>query len=144
MFYGCSSLNYIKCLATDITGSYTTTSWVYGVAATGTFVKDASMTGWTVDSVNGIPSGWTVENQGQLEGLTISGETNVTDSATYTVNYTPSDTTQTGVTWSIESGSSYATIDSNTGVLTALEGASSSTVVIKATSVVNSGITDES
>ena len=61
MFYGCSSLNYIKCLATDISAQYCTTNWVNGVANSGTFVKDASMSSWTT-SVDGIPTGWTTEN----------------------------------------------------------------------------------
>ena len=59
MFYGCSSLNYIKCLATDISGYGCTDYWVDGVASTGTFVKASSMTDWTTGR-NGIPSGWTV------------------------------------------------------------------------------------
>ena len=59
MFQGCSSLNYIKCLATDISASNCTGNWVSGVASTGTFVK-ASGTSWTT-GVNGIPTGWTVE-----------------------------------------------------------------------------------
>ena len=58
MFSGCTSLNYIKCLAINISASNCTGSWVTGVAATGTFVKPASMTSWTT-GVNGIPSGWT-------------------------------------------------------------------------------------
>ena len=57
MFYECTSLNYIKCLATSINDA--TRDWVYGVSSTGTFVKDASMTGWTT-GIDGIPSGWTV------------------------------------------------------------------------------------
>ena len=61
MFNNCSSLNYIKCLATDISASNCTSSWVNGVAATGTFVKNASMTGWTTGN-NGIPSGWDVQD----------------------------------------------------------------------------------
>ena len=74
MFYGCSSLNYIKCLATiirtyvDGTEEYyildSTTNWVNGVAATGTFVKAASMVAgnnWAT-GVSGIPSGWTVQD----------------------------------------------------------------------------------
>ena len=61
MFYRCSNLNYIKCLATDISATSCTTNWVSGVASTGTFVKAANMTDWET-YVNGIPSGWTVEN----------------------------------------------------------------------------------
>ena len=61
MFYGCTSLNYIKCLATNISERKCTANWVGSVASTGTFVKAANMTGWTT-GVNGIPSGWTVED----------------------------------------------------------------------------------
>ena len=61
MFYECSSLNYIKCLATDISASECTEDWVEGVASTGTFVKAASMTSWTTGT-GGIPSNWTVQD----------------------------------------------------------------------------------
>ena len=59
IFSGCTSLNYIKCLATDISARQCTNSWVDGVAASGTFVKSPNMTGWTTGN-NGIPTGWTV------------------------------------------------------------------------------------
>ena len=59
MFSGCTSLNYIKCLATNISASYCTQTWVSGVASTGTFVKAPSMTGWTI-GINGIPNNWTI------------------------------------------------------------------------------------
>ena len=61
MFAWCNLLNYIKCLATDISASNCTTGWVDGVAASGTFIKDTNMTSWTTGA-NGIPSGWTVQN----------------------------------------------------------------------------------
>ena len=61
MFYGCTSLNYIKCLATDISATSCTNNWVYNVASSGTFVKDSNMTDWTTD-INGIPSGWIVQD----------------------------------------------------------------------------------
>ena len=76
MFYGCTNLNYIKCLAINKYAS-STDSWVNGVSATGTFVKNASMTNWTT-GVNGIPSGWTVVNSTFFIPLTfeiISGGT---------------------------------------------------------------------
>ena len=60
MFYRCTSLNYIKCLATDISATNCTNYWVSNVASTGTFVKDANTT-WTTGN-SGIPSGWTVQN----------------------------------------------------------------------------------
>ena len=61
MFNECSNLTYIKCLATNIRASSCLSSWVTGVAASGTFVKDANMSSWTTGN-NGIPSGWTVQD----------------------------------------------------------------------------------
>ena len=61
MFDSCVNLNYIKCLATGITGRVgrdTTSNWVYGVSPTGTFVKKAGVNWQT--GVNGIPDGWDV------------------------------------------------------------------------------------
>jgi hypothetical protein len=61
MFYGCTSLNKITMLATDISATYCLDHWVDGVAATGTFTKAASAT--IPNGVDGIPAGWTVDNQ---------------------------------------------------------------------------------
>ena len=61
MFNGCSNLSTITCLATDISASLCTTNWVSGVAASGTFTKASSMNDWTT-GVDGIPSGWSVQN----------------------------------------------------------------------------------
>lgn len=58
MFSGCRNLRYIKCLATDISAYGSTTYWVDGVSASGTFVKDPNMT-WPTGT-DGIPSGWTI------------------------------------------------------------------------------------
>ena len=60
MFQYCKKLNSVTCLATDISAEGCTTNWLDGVAATGTFYKPASMNDWTINSVSGIPSGWTV------------------------------------------------------------------------------------
>ena len=61
MFDGCTNLNYIKCLATNISATDCTFQWVIGVANSGTFVKAASMSGWGTGD-NGIPTNWTVQN----------------------------------------------------------------------------------
>ena len=61
MFAGCTSLNSVTCLATDISASDCTTGWLEGVATTGTFTKASGST-WPEGS-NGIPSGWTVNEQ---------------------------------------------------------------------------------
>ena len=62
MFTGCTSLNYIKCMAIDGFGtSKCKENWVSGVASSGTFVKDS---GVSVDTwsrgANGIPINWLV------------------------------------------------------------------------------------
>lgn len=76
-----------------------------------------------------------------LTGLTINGSLSVNSiTSQYTVGYTPSNTTQQGVAWSIVSGGTYATIDASTGLLTVLSGANASAVVIKATSIINNAI----
>lgn len=76
----------------------------------------------------------------ELVSLSIVGPDSVMGDAHFEAAYSPKDTTQRGVTWSIESGSQYATIDPNTGILTALQGADNSSVTIKVTSKVNASI----
>ena len=62
MFRGCTNLNYIKCLATDISATNCITAWVTGVQTnSGIFIKDNSMTGWEIGD-SGIPSNWTIQN----------------------------------------------------------------------------------
>jgi hypothetical protein len=54
------NLNYLKCLAIDISASNCLSNWVqYVTSPTGTFVKAAGVT-WSTGN-NGIPSGWTVQ-----------------------------------------------------------------------------------
>ena len=61
MFYACSQLNYIKCLATDISASNCTNSWVSNVSSSGTFVKAQGMESWPTNN-HGIPNGWAVQD----------------------------------------------------------------------------------
>lgn len=85
----------------------------------------------------------TVElEEAQLTGLSISGPSQFSDSAEFSAQYTPSDVLSKyrGVTWSVVSGSAYASIDQSTGVMTAKDGASSSVVVIRATSAYSAAI----
>ena len=58
MFSDCINLNRVVCLATDISATACTDSWLQNVAATGTFITPYE-TGWTLDSEDGIPFGWT-------------------------------------------------------------------------------------
>ena len=60
MFKGCTNLNYIKAMFTRTPGTRYTNSWLYGVSATGTFVKNAAAT-WTTTGVYGVPTGWDVQ-----------------------------------------------------------------------------------
>ena len=61
MFRNCTNLNYVKCLATTITGD-NTYYWMVGTSATGTFVCPQS-TDWSTKSQNNsYPSGWTRVN----------------------------------------------------------------------------------
>ncbi|MBR4740324.1 MAG: leucine-rich repeat protein, partial [Bacteroidales bacterium] len=60
MFQNSTSLEYVTCMATDISADEATTTWLEDVAATGTFVK-APNSQWPIGS-SGIPQGWTVEN----------------------------------------------------------------------------------
>lgn len=71
MFQNCSSLNYIKCMATNISASNCTSVWAQNVSASGTFVKDSSMTSWSTGN-NGIPTGWIVKDYGAITEPTIS------------------------------------------------------------------------
>lgn len=61
MFKNCTNITSITCLATDISAINCTNNWVKNVSATGTFTKPSSMNSWGY-GVNGIPSGWTVQN----------------------------------------------------------------------------------
>ena len=58
MLRGCSKLNYIKMLATNLVSGVNMGSWVAGVASSGTFVKNCS-----VESFPNyvVPNNWTVE-----------------------------------------------------------------------------------
>ena len=94
MFNGCTKLNYVKCLATDISIEGCTGGWLTGVAATGTFVKAAGMNDWTVgpqgewNEVDGIPEGWTVEEAS--EATDMAGEPltfEAVEAGTITVKY---------------------------------------------------------
>ena len=59
MFYGCASLNYIKCLANDISAYDCMEDWVYNVSSSGTFVKLQGIE-FKIGS-SGIPQGWIVQ-----------------------------------------------------------------------------------
>lgn len=55
LFYGCSSLSFIKDLT--VGNRYSPANWVEGVSPTGTFIANAKRTDFT-RGVHGIPEGW--------------------------------------------------------------------------------------
>ena len=59
MFRNCTSLNEITCLATNISARDCTNSWVDGVASSGTFYKNPSMSSWT-RGTSGVRANWTI------------------------------------------------------------------------------------
>jgi hypothetical protein len=71
MFSGCKNLNYVKCLATDISAENCTFEWLKSAGAyilteggTCTFVKAEGFDGWTTKTeYDGIPYGWTVTEE---------------------------------------------------------------------------------
>ncbi|MBP5784200.1 MAG: leucine-rich repeat protein [Methanobrevibacter sp.] len=65
MFYYCTNINYIKCLATDISATNCIKYWVSNLPNDGVFVKNINITWPKATSSNnytGIPSGWTVQD----------------------------------------------------------------------------------
>ena len=59
MFSHCYKINYVKCLATDISATDCVTGWFNWAAHDGTFVKAPGMNDWPT-GYSGIPEGWTV------------------------------------------------------------------------------------
>ena len=88
MFNKCHSLNYIKCLATNISAmTASTVAWTQDVASSGTFVKDAN-TEWTRGS-SAIPTRWSIVDEGlkkpsiSCDGLYITLECSTSGSSIY-------------------------------------------------------------
>ena len=107
---------------------------------------DASSLGQSiVDAWDAVAASVTVNTTGDavtLTGLSVSGDStvgNTGNKAQYSVEYTPSNTTQRGVAWSVISGSAYASIDQS-GLLTVKSGANGNAVTIRATSEENTSI----
>ena len=60
MFYMCTKLSYVKCLATEIADDCFN-QWLVDVSEFGTFVKAARAQFWTQGG-SGIPRDWDVED----------------------------------------------------------------------------------
>ena len=73
MFAGCSKLNYVKCLATDISAEGCTKNWLTnaGTEATGEKVLE-TLVPMTSGNDDGVPSGWTARTDGAKKAGSIS------------------------------------------------------------------------
>ena len=130
LFRGCSSLSAITCLATDISATNCTTNWTNGVAASGVFTKATSMTGWTT-GVNGIPTNWEVENEGDHDYSQDYFTTRALGSGS--ISFSGSLTANT-ISYSMDSGTTWST-PSQTAAINASAGDS---IMWKATATPNS------
>lgn len=63
IFYGCTNLKYVKCLATDISATNCVYNWLNGVSSTGTFIQAEGVT-WP-RGASGIPTGWLAYDEGE-------------------------------------------------------------------------------
>lgn len=62
MFEQCTELHELVCLATDISAEGCTSEWFIDGSTSGTFYKAPEMEDWPLNSIDGIPTGWTVAN----------------------------------------------------------------------------------
>ena len=121
MFFDCSKLNSVKCLATDISAEGCTKNWLTnaGTEATGEKVLETAVP-MTSGSDDGVPDGWTsfIPVSGitldKTELVLIVGDAAVQLKATVA----PDNATDKTVTWSIDK-TSVATVDA-TGKVTAV------------------------
>ena len=104
MFAGCTSLNYVKCLATDISakdcveGMLTINSMVMQVPKVGVFIKNPDMHDWIVETSGEtettIPEGWIVcDGPSEITNTTVlnpAGYVTVTSQSDYTYISAPS------------------------------------------------------
>jgi hypothetical protein len=111
MFNGCTSLNEVTCLATDISATDCITNWLLNVASTGTFNKAADMNAWPTGT-SGIPSGWTVEDHIEdyaAEYFTIESLEDG-NTITLTLPATLSSSFMTSISYSTDNGSVWNTM----------------------------------
>ena len=132
MFFDCSKLNSVKCLATDISAEGCTKNWLTnaGTEATGEKVLETAVP-MTSGSDDGVPDGWTAAIV--VSGITLDktelaltvGDAAVQLKATVA----PDNATDKTVTWSIDKPA-VATVDKD-GKVTAVA-AGEATITAKA------------
>lgn len=87
MFVSCSKLEYVKCLATDISAEDCVLYWLSGASSSGTFIKAPQMNDWPTGT-SGIPSGWTVENADGSAAISVSKYLTFTSTGSTTISLT--------------------------------------------------------
>ncbi len=118
MFSGCEKLSYIIVQFTDWnTSNNSTTNWVNGVAATGSFTCNSALD-QSLEGPNYIPNGWTVHNT--PEYLCLQSTSSVP--ATVELKKIKSHATPVILKYSTDEGNSWTTVDfsvaNTTGVIT--------------------------
>ena len=111
MFDGCTQLNSVTCLAADHSAADCTNGWLDGVAAEGTFAQFVG-TIWS-DGANGIPIGWTTQENLLATPLTFEAKTagatvtfNIAEGVTNPVEYSTD-----GTSWSTYTSGTVITLE---------------------------------
>ena len=94
MFQGCENLRYIKMLATDLgikypyddSIYYSLYGWVYDVASEGIFIKHPDMNDLPI-SGDGIPLGWEVRDNGDIEFTILVTEIDLINNWTSSISF---------------------------------------------------------
>lgn len=66
MFIGCQKINYVKCLATDISATDCLTDWIDGTMPVGTFITADTPPAYE-SGTSGIPAAWNSYTESQYE-----------------------------------------------------------------------------
>ena len=66
MFFGSQKINYVKCLATDISATDCLTDWLDGTMLLGTFITAENKPAYE-SGTSGIPSDWKSYTESQYE-----------------------------------------------------------------------------
>jgi hypothetical protein len=118
MFYRCTKLNYIKCLATNISATECLNNWVFNVSNTGIFIKNNNNTSWPTGN-NGIQMGWTVYNEVDIyindKEILLSSNNNYINIIKIDSNNPTIKISNRNTPWSITSTSQNLTFSSESG-----------------------------